>query len=180
MGWTLCEYNFYLDYLARDTSSWKDTCNFYSSTKLSWDTIFHYGYEDQNLFIRLMDQIKEKVRIVLIIGPIDSHLGLVEAIEDLGKCKKAKSKVNEFHFHEKFVSEHKKTSMTNSFFVVGISAQLEYDKTGKNPPGFKNFKKQKICKLIYLQTHQSICMDGYKTTRVSLQTNSSGVSSKIV
>ena len=54
-------------------------------TKLSWDTLFHYGYEDSNIFVQLMDQIKEKVRIVLIIGPFDSHLGLVEAIEYLGE-----------------------------------------------------------------------------------------------
>ena len=58
------------------------------STKLSWDTLYHYGYEDKNLFVRMLETIKEKVRIVLIIGPFDSHLGLVEAVEEVGEFKK--------------------------------------------------------------------------------------------
>ena len=53
--------------------------------KKGWQDLYHYGYEEGTLFADLLDEVKDKVRIILIVGPLDSHLGLVEAVDELSK-----------------------------------------------------------------------------------------------
>ena len=53
--------------------------------KKGWQELYHYGYEEGTLFADLLDEVKDKVRIILIVGPLDSHLGLVEALDELSK-----------------------------------------------------------------------------------------------
>ena len=53
--------------------------------KKGWQDLYHYGYEEGTLFADLLNEVKDKVRIILIVGPLDSHLGLVEAVDELSK-----------------------------------------------------------------------------------------------
>ena len=53
--------------------------------KKGWQDLYHYGYEEGTLFADLLDEVKDKVRIILIVGPLDSHLGLVEAVDELSE-----------------------------------------------------------------------------------------------
>ena len=53
--------------------------------KKGWQDLYHYGYEEGTLFADLLDEVKDKVRIIVIVGPLDSHLGLVEAVDELSK-----------------------------------------------------------------------------------------------
>ena len=81
----------------------------------------------------MLETIKEKVRIVLIIGPFDSHLGLVEAVEEVGEFEKNSMHSCSTKFNSNYVSERttRKTTLLEDFFVIGISAQLEYDQDGE-------------------------------------------------
>ena len=82
----------------------------------------------------MLETIKDKVRIVLIIGPFDSHLGLVEAVEEVGEfeknsmysCSTGSTKLN-----SNYISERTTQILVEDFFVIGISAQLEYDQEGE-------------------------------------------------
>ena len=53
--------------------------------KKGWHDLYHYGYEEGTLFADLLDEVKDIVRIILIVGPLDSHLGLVEAVDELSE-----------------------------------------------------------------------------------------------
>ena len=77
----------------------------------------------------MLETIREKIRIVLIIGPFDSHLGLVEAVEEVGEFEKNSMHSCSTKFNSNYVSE--RTTLVQDFFVLGISAQLEYDQEGE-------------------------------------------------
>ena len=52
---------------------------------ISWNEMYHYGWDEPNLFVDLVKSVKDKVRIMVAVGDIDSHLGLAEAVDTIGK-----------------------------------------------------------------------------------------------
>ena len=100
---------------------------------MSWDSLYHYGYEDENIFQGLLRQIKDQVRIILIVGPLDSHLGLLEAIYDLGKlscCKVFKSFSTSLQLIKNVMFSESGEDDSRQYFTIGVSAKTEYDSSG--------------------------------------------------
>ena len=94
--------------------------------KKGWQDLYHYGYDEGTLFTDLLGEVKDKVRIILIVGPLDSHLGLVEAVDELSKqnIRSNSKKINNV-CRTIFVGKDGR-----SYFVIGVSAETEYNPTG--------------------------------------------------
>ena len=70
--------------------------------------MYHHGYRQHNFFREWIRQTRDSVRIYLILGKSDNHLGLLEAMEEEGLFREDRGQDEEY-------------------FVVGIRTEKFWD-----------------------------------------------------
>ena len=53
------------------------------SFERQWDEMYHYGWDDAKMFRDWIKETKDSIRIYLILGDSDTHLGLLVSSIDL-------------------------------------------------------------------------------------------------
>jgi len=82
--------------------------------------MYHHGWRQPNFFKGWIRQTKEEVRIYVVIGESDNHLGLLEAMHE-----------------EKLFEESSEEGQT--YFVVGVRPDHAWDRRGNFLPLFDTF-----------------------------------------
>ena len=56
----------------------------FCSHRRQWTTYYHHGWRQENIFVPWVRQTKDSVRIYVLLGEQDHHLGLLEAMHAEG------------------------------------------------------------------------------------------------
>ena len=86
-----------------------------SSYERQWTEMYHYGWDEANIFRDWISETKNSVRIYLVLGDSDTHLAMLEAMHD------------ERLFDATGVDD----ANDRYYFVVGVRADA-WDPNGKN------------------------------------------------
>ena len=88
-----------------------------TSYERQWTEMYHFGWDEANIFTDWISEIKKSVRIFLVLGDSDIHLALLEAM----------------HEQRLFDADADVDAADRYYFVVGVRADA-WDSNGK----FKN------------------------------------------